>query len=103
MQISLIQVSMENMTFDDLILESAESITKATSSLIQAATAAQRELVAQGKIEETSLKVWLMNVVLLLVPRTAETANGRRASSPPPGGWRPTLRHSLRLPMYSSR
>ena len=31
------------MTFDDLILESAQSITKATSSLMKAATAAQSE------------------------------------------------------------
>ena len=38
---------MENMTFDDLILESAQSITKATSSLMKAATAAQKELVSK--------------------------------------------------------
>ena len=37
------------MTFDDLILESAQSITKATSSLMKAATAAQKELVSKGK------------------------------------------------------
>ena len=46
------QVSLENMTFDDLILESAQSITKATSSLMKAATAAQKELVSQGKMED---------------------------------------------------
>ena len=40
---------MEDMTFDDLILESAQSITKATSSLMKAATAAQKELVSQGR------------------------------------------------------
>ena len=51
------KVSLEDMTFDDLILESAQSITKATSSLIIAATAAQRELVAQGKVSETNIEV----------------------------------------------
>ena len=37
------------MTFDDLILESAQSITKATSSLMKEATAAQKELVSNSK------------------------------------------------------
>lgn len=40
------------MTIDDLILESAESITKAMQSLIKAATRAQKELVSQGKLAE---------------------------------------------------
>jgi len=48
------EVSLENMTFDDLILESAQSITKATSSLMKAATAAQKELVSQGKMADKS-------------------------------------------------
>ena len=47
----------ENMTFDDLILDSAQSITKCTSALLQAATAAQQELVAQGKIAASSRQV----------------------------------------------
>ena len=38
------------MTFNELIIDSAQSIAKATSSLIKAATEAQRELVAQGKV-----------------------------------------------------
>jgi len=46
------EVSLEDMTFDDLILESAQSITKATSSLMKAATAAQKELVSQGKMKD---------------------------------------------------
>ena len=50
--ICLNQVSLEDMTFDDLILESAQSITKATSSLMKAATAAQKELVSQGKMKD---------------------------------------------------
>ena len=41
---------LENMTFNELIIDSAQSIAKATSSLIKAATEAQRELVAQGKV-----------------------------------------------------
>ena len=40
------------MTIDDLILESAESITKAMQSLIKAATRAQKELVSQGRLAE---------------------------------------------------
>ena len=40
------------MTFDDLILESAQSITKATSSLMKAATAAQKELVSKESMAD---------------------------------------------------
>ena len=38
------------MAFDDLILESVQSVTKAAVSLISAATEAQKVLVAQGKM-----------------------------------------------------
>ena len=38
------------MAFDDLILESVQSVTKAATSLISAATAAQKVLVAEGKM-----------------------------------------------------
>merc|ERR1719391_1933935 len=41
------------MNFDELILEAAKSIANATSQLIKAASAAQRELVAQGKVSKT--------------------------------------------------
>ena len=46
----------ENMTFDDLIIESAKSLANASSALIKAATEAQKELVRQGKIQKTTLK-----------------------------------------------
>ncbi|XP_064472172.1 talin-2-like isoform X2 [Ornithodoros turicata] len=40
----------ENLNFDEMILEAAKSITAATSALVRAASAAQRELVAEGKL-----------------------------------------------------
>ena len=45
------------MAFDDLILESVQSVTKAATSLISAATAAQKVLVAQGKMSGGGKKV----------------------------------------------
>ena len=41
------------MNFDELILEAAKAIANATSQLIKAASAAQRELVAQGKVSKS--------------------------------------------------
>merc|ERR1711899_612762 len=43
-----------DMNFDELILEAAKSIAKATSALIRAATEAQRELVTQGKVSKST-------------------------------------------------
>jgi talin len=40
----------ENLNFDEQILEAAKSITNAAGILIKAATAAQKELVSQGKV-----------------------------------------------------
>ncbi|XP_035214287.1 talin-1-like, partial [Stegodyphus dumicola] len=40
----------ESMNFDEMILEAAKSIAAATSALVKAASAAQRELVAAGKV-----------------------------------------------------
>ncbi|XP_030759474.1 talin-2 isoform X2 [Sitophilus oryzae] len=40
----------ESMNFDEMILEAAKSITAATSALIKAASAAQRELIDSGKV-----------------------------------------------------
>jgi hypothetical protein len=40
----------ENLNFDEQILEFAKSITNAAGALISSATAAQKELVAQGKV-----------------------------------------------------
>ena len=44
------------MTFDELIIDSAKSIANATSSLIKAASEAQKELVAQGKVAKQIVK-----------------------------------------------
>lgn len=38
------------MNFDEMIIEAAKSIAAATSALVKAASAAQRELVAAGKV-----------------------------------------------------
>jgi talin len=43
-----------DMNFDELILEAAKSIAKATSALIRAAAEAQRELITQGKVSKST-------------------------------------------------
>merc|ERR1719510_1363438 len=48
------EVDPESMNFDELILEAAKSIAAATAALIKSASAAQRELVHQGKVSKTS-------------------------------------------------
>merc|ERR550532_398239 len=45
-------VAEDDMQFDDMILEAAKSIANATASLIKAASEAQKELVAQGKVQK---------------------------------------------------
>ena len=55
---------MEDMAFDDLILESVQSVTKAATSLINAATVAQKVLVAQGKMSKNAKKVLLVRILI---------------------------------------
>ncbi|KAL8568329.1 hypothetical protein ACOMHN_040902 [Nucella lapillus] len=43
----------ESLNFDEQILEAAKSIAAATAALVKSASAAQRELVAQGKVSST--------------------------------------------------
>ncbi|XP_076242383.1 talin_middle and talin-RS domain-containing protein rhea isoform X2 [Calliopsis andreniformis] len=50
-----IQEANEDMNFDEMILEAAKSIAAATSALIKAASAAQRELIATGKVSRTPI------------------------------------------------
>ncbi|KAJ4445576.1 hypothetical protein ANN_12257 [Periplaneta americana] len=45
----------ESLNFDEMILEAAKSIATANSALLRAATAAQRELVEQGKVSRSPL------------------------------------------------
>ena len=45
-----LQEADESLSFEEQIVEAAKSIAAATGALIKAATAAQRELVAQGKV-----------------------------------------------------
>lgn len=51
----------ESLNFEEQILEAAKSIAAATSALVKAASAAQRELVAQGKVEHSSCTQTLYN------------------------------------------
>ena len=46
----LLRSADESLNFEEQILEAAKSIAAATSALVKAASAAQRELVAQGKV-----------------------------------------------------
>ena len=48
----------DNLNFDEQILEAAKSITNAAGALIKAATAAQKELVSQGKVR-LCLRIYL--------------------------------------------
>lgn len=48
--LSFLQEADESLNFEEQILEAAKSIAAATSALVKAASAAQRELVAQGKV-----------------------------------------------------
>lgn len=45
----------ETLDFEEQILEAAKSIAAATSALVKSASAAQRELVAQGKVSDSRL------------------------------------------------
>ena len=47
------QVAIESLNFEEQILHAAKNIAAATSALVKSATAAQRELVAQGKLNAT--------------------------------------------------
>uniref|UniRef100_A0A8C2VFY4 Talin 2 n=1 Tax=Chinchilla lanigera TaxID=34839 RepID=A0A8C2VFY4_CHILA len=48
----------ETLDFEEQILEAAKSIAAATSALVKSASAAQRELVAQGKVSAAGGAVW---------------------------------------------
>lgn len=58
----LLQEADESLNFDEMILEAAKSIAVATSALVKAASAAQRELVASGKVSS----YFLLNRVLTI-------------------------------------
>lgn len=47
-----LQQADETLDFEEQILEAAKSIAAATSALVKSASAAQRELVAQGKVSQ---------------------------------------------------
>lgn len=45
----------DTLNFDEMILEAAKSITYATSALVKAASAAQRELIDSGKVSRSPI------------------------------------------------
>lgn len=51
-----LQETDENLNFDEMILEAAKGIMAASSALVRAANAAQRELIDQGKVARKQLK-----------------------------------------------
>lgn len=57
MPIFCLQQADESLDFEEQILEAAKSIAAATSALVKAASAAQRELVAQGKVRGKRVEV----------------------------------------------
>ena len=91
---------MEDMAFDDLILESVQSVTKAATSLINAATVAQKVLVAQGKMSKNAKKVQtgLLNFhYLYTIYRGRRTVSGHK-------GWYPQPKSSPRsLGLFAKR
>jgi talin len=52
----ILQQTDDNMNFDEMILEAARSIMAASSALVRAANAAQRELIDQGKVAKRPLQ-----------------------------------------------
>ena len=50
----------ETLSFDEQILEAARAIASATGALIKSATAAQRELVAQGRVRRETSTLYLI-------------------------------------------
>lgn len=52
LRFSSLQQADETLDFEEQILEAAKSIAAATSALVKSASAAQRELVAQGKVSQ---------------------------------------------------
>lgn len=59
---SWLQQADETLDFEEQILEAAKSIAAATSALVKSASAAQRELVAQGKVgkQDKQQQWWVM-------------------------------------------
>lgn len=49
--------------FDEVILEAAKSIAAATSALVKAASAAQRELIDSGKVRNLIFDKYALNIL----------------------------------------
>lgn len=62
-----LQQADESLDFEEQILEAAKSIAAATSALVKSASAAQRELVAQGKVLKSRVITFFLFSVLLLI------------------------------------
>ena len=55
MSIIVVKLPNENLNFDEQILEAAKCIAEATGALVKAASSAQRELIAQGRVGAYSM------------------------------------------------
>ena len=55
MSIIVVKLPNENLNFDEQILEAAKCIAEATGALVKAASSAQRELSAQGRVGAYSM------------------------------------------------
>jgi hypothetical protein len=66
-KLSVSQEADMSLNFEEQILEAAKSIASATAALVKSASAAQRELVAQGKV---TLQGLLVLTVLYVVNDT---------------------------------
>ena len=80
------------MNFDEMILEAAKSIANATSALIKAASEAQKELVAQGKVSKKTH-----------IGSEDGKVSGRRVWCPLPAWWPPLRTRSARPQTASYR
>ncbi|CAK6963942.1 talin-2a [Scomber scombrus] len=101
----------ETLNFEEQILEAAKSIAAATSALVKSASAAQRELVAQGKVGSIPANAvddgqWSQGLISAQQPATCarqptplcKATPARRNSSPQQNRWRPPL-HSCWWPV----
>ncbi|KAK1160923.1 hypothetical protein AOXY_G19765 [Acipenser oxyrinchus oxyrinchus] len=75
-----LQQADENLDFEEQILEAAKSIAAATSALVKSASAAQRELVAQGKVGSIPANAvddgqWSQGLISALSMVAAATSN----------------------------
>lgn len=75
-----LQQADESLDFEEQILEAAKSIAAATSALVKSASAAQRELVAQGKVLKSRVITFFLFSLLLLLTKSYKAQNDSKLS-----------------------